>query len=228
MTDCRFTFADSFSGLGGFRIALESFGGHCVFSCDKDRCACLVYKANFGQEPFGDITKIQANDIPVHDVFCAGFPCGPFSLAGKGKGFRDKKDGTLFLEILRIVEYHQPKIVFLENAKNLNSHNGGQTIKIIVYILERAGYTIFYKVLNASNYGVPTSRNRTFIIGFRKDLVVSEHNCSFPEPTNRLVSLKDYIEPFFSGKESEPKYEIQKRNFAHRMVSDSQSGRALQ
>src|SRR5882724_5015051 len=106
------------SGLGGFRLPAESFGGRSVFSCEKAQDARLVYKANFGQEQHGDITEIREDDVPAHDVLCAGFPCGPFSLAGKRKGFRDKDEGHVFFEINRIVEYRKPKVLFLENVKN--------------------------------------------------------------------------------------------------------------
>ena len=123
------TFIDLFCGIGGFRLALESLGAKCVFSCDKDRQARKTYEANFGEEPEGDITTIAADSIPDFNILCGGFPCQPFSIAGKQRGFKDTR-GTLFFEIVRIVKAKQPEVVFLENVPNLARHDNGNTLSI--------------------------------------------------------------------------------------------------
>lgn len=188
----NFTFIDLFAGIGGFRVALESFGGKCVFSSDWDKHAQIVYKTNFKEKPIGDITKIEARDIPFHNVICAGFPCQAFSVSGKQKGFEDTR-GTLFFDIVRIAEYHKPEILFLENVKNLTKHNKGETLKIILRTLNEIGYDVFYEVLNASYYGVPQSRKRVYFVGLRKDLRIKDFE--FPKPGFKPVMLKNYLQP---------------------------------
>lgn len=198
----EFTFIDLFAGIGGFRIALEKYGGKCLSSSDWDKHAQLTYEKNFGEAPAGDITKIDANEIPKHDVLCAGFPCQAFSISGKQKGFEDTR-GTLFFDIARIVKFRKPKIVFLENVKNFERHDGGRTLKVIVKTLKGLGYDVYHKVLNASDYGVPQSRERIFIIGFKKTLKVKAFK--FPEPTYKPVKLSDYLEPNSKAKNQEIK-----------------------
>ncbi len=185
------TFIDLFAGIGGFRIALESLGLNCVFSSEWDKYAQKTYYENFGEMPAGDITKIKETEIPPHDVLCAGFPCQAFSISGKQMGFDDTR-GTLFFEIARIVKHHKPKILFLENVKNFGRHNGGKTLKTVLRILDELEYYVFYKTLNASHYGVPTSRERIYFVCFRKDLGVPKF--SFPEPTFEKIYLKDILE----------------------------------
>ena len=189
--DPKFTFIDLFAGIGGFRIAMQEVGGKCVFSSEWDHHARLTYEANFGEVPFGDITKIDEKDIPDHDVLCAGFPCQAFSVSGKQKGFDDTR-GTLFFDILRIVRHKKPKILFLENVKNLEAHDGGKTLEIILSSLENEDYFVNFKVLNSGDYGLPQNRERIYIVAFRKD------SCSnkflFPEPGNNPVSLIDFLE----------------------------------
>ena len=127
-----FKFIDLFSGIGGVRLGMESVGGTCVFSSEWDKYAQITYEANYGEKPQGDITTINEADIPNFDMLCAGFPCQPFSIAGKKEGFDDKKGrGNLFFEILRIIKYHKPPIIFLENVKNLKTHDKGQTFHFI-------------------------------------------------------------------------------------------------
>ena len=138
----NFTFIDLFAGIGGFRIALESFGGKCVFSSDWDKYSQMVYEANFGDRPIGDITKIDAKDIPPHNVLCAGFPCQAFSISGKQEGFKDTR-GTIFFDIARIAKYHKPEILFLENVKNLTKHDDGKTLKVVFNALDEVGYRVF-------------------------------------------------------------------------------------
>jgi|SRR3989344_1858419 len=187
-----FTFIDLFAGIGGFRIALESFGGKCVFSSDWDKISQLVYEVNFGEKPIGDIVKIKEKDIPEHTILCAGFPCQAFSISGKRLGFDDTR-GTLFFDVARIAKYHKPSVLFLENVKNFEKHDNGRTLEVVYKTLRDIGYDVFHKVLNASHYGVPQSRKRIFIIGFRKDLGVENFN--FPIPSYQAVKLKDVLEP---------------------------------
>ncbi|MEG1049798.1 MAG: DNA cytosine methyltransferase [Oscillospiraceae bacterium] len=163
------TFIDLFAGLGGFRLALESLGARCVYSNEWDKFAQQVYAKNFGECPDGDITQINENDIPDHDILCAGFPCQAFSISGRQKGFEDSR-GTLFFDVARIVRCKQPKIVFMENVKNFASHDNGQTLQAVKTTMEQLGYTFFQKVLNAVDYGVPQKRERIYIVCFRKDL----------------------------------------------------------
>lgn len=187
----KFTFIDLFAGIGGFRIALESCGGKCVFSSDLDKYSQIVYEENFGEKPAGDIMKIKAKDIPSHNVLCAGFPCQAFSISGKQKGFEDTR-GTLFFDITRIAKYHKPEILFLENVKNFVKHDSGKTLKVVLNVLDDIGYKVFFKVLNASHYGVPQSRERIYFVGFRKDLGIENFN--FPKPTFEKIRLKDVLQ----------------------------------
>ncbi|MGL5964586.1 MAG: DNA cytosine methyltransferase [Fusobacteriaceae bacterium] len=183
-------FIDLFCGIGGFRIALQYFGFQCVFSSEIDKYAQQTYSENFGEVPYGDITKIKNEEIPPHDIICAGFPCQPFSVSGLQKGFEDSR-GTLFFEIARIASYHKPKILFLENVSNLKKHADGETIKHMISILENIGYSVFYEVLNASDFGVPQSRKRLYFVAFRKDLNITDFN--FPAPSYEDVVLEDIL-----------------------------------
>ncbi len=181
----KFTFIDLFAGIGGFRIALQNLGGKCVYSSEFDAKAQKTYFANFGEMPFGDITKPSTkNYIPKEfDVLCGGFPCQAFSLAGKRLGFADETRGTLFFEIEDILKKHKPKAFFLENVKGLAIHDKGRTLKTILKHLDDAGYDVVPpKILNAMDYGVPQHRERIYIIGFRKDLNISIESFHYPEP----------------------------------------------
>ena len=184
-------FIDLFAGIGGFRIALEKNGAKCVFTSEWDKPAQMTYKENFGDMPHGDITKINEADIPKHDILCAGFPCQAFSISGKQKGFKDAR-GTLFFDIARIAKHHRPKVLFLENVKNLVIHYHGNTLKIILRILDEIGYNAYYQVLMASHYGVPQARERIYIVAFRKDLGVNYFY--FPKPTYKKIYVKDVLE----------------------------------
>lgn len=163
------TFIDLFCGLGGFRVALEKLQpqSKCVFSCDFDADSQKSYEANFGEKPFGDITRIHESEIPNHDILLAGFPCQAFSICGDQKGFEDTR-GTLFFDIARILKANQPKVFVLENVKQLVSHNQGKTLERIIKTLENLGYQVHYKILNALNFGLPQKRERVFIVGFRE------------------------------------------------------------
>ena len=185
-----FTFIDLFCGIGGFRLAMENVGGVCVFSSDKSKRARETYLANFHEIPSGDITKIAAENIPSFDVLCGGFPCQPFSMAGRKRGFEDKR-GQMFFEIVRIVKHHRPKVLFLENVAHLIKHDSGRTFQVITETLDSLGYDVHYKVLKASDYGVAQIRRRVYIVCFRKDLNVE---FSFPEPTFEDIAVEDFLE----------------------------------
>ena len=159
----KVTFIDLFSGIGGIRQGFEKNGFECVFSSEINNECKKTYEANYGEMPYGDISKIEAKDIPDHDVLCAGFPCQPFSISGKQKGFSDTR-GTLFFEISRIAESKKPKVIFLENVKHLKNHNHGNTLATIISELERIGYDVAWKVLNASDFGVAQNRERIIIV----------------------------------------------------------------
>lgn len=182
----KFTFIDLFAGIGGFRIALQNLGGKCVYSSEFDVKAQQSYLANYGEMPFGDITKETTKCyIPKDfDILCGGFPCQAFSLAGHRLGFKDETRGTLFFEIEAILRKHQPKAFFLENVKGLAIHDKGRTLKTILEHLDDAGYDVVPpQILNAMDYGVPQHRERIYIIGFRKDLGVNVSDFHYPEPT---------------------------------------------
>lgn len=159
-----FRFIDLFCGIGGIRIGMESKGFKCVFSSDIDAECQKTYEENFGEKPFGDIKLIDEKLIPDHEVLCAGFPCQPFSISGKQKGFEDTR-GTLFFEICRILREKKPQVVFLENVKHLIHHNHGKTLETIVLKLEELGYSISWRVLNGADFGVAQNRERIIIIG---------------------------------------------------------------
>ena len=182
----KFTFIDLFAGIGGFRIAFQNLGGKCVYSSEFDAKAQESYLANYGEMPFGDITKESTKSyIPKDfDVLCGGFPCQAFSLAGRRLGFNDETRGTLFFEIEDILRKHQPKAFFLENVKGLAIHDKGRTLKTILEHLDDAGYDVVPpQILNAMDYGVPQHRERIYIIGFRKDLGINITDFHYPEPT---------------------------------------------
>ena len=168
-----FTFIDLFAGIGGTRLGMEAAGGTCVFTSEKDKSAQKTYKANFGDHPIaGDITEINAKDIPDHDVLVAGFPCQPFSIAGVSKkrslgrptGFEDETQGTLFFDVARIIKEKRPKAFLLENVRNLQSHDKGRTFETILRTLrEELGYDVTFRVIGAEPW-VPQKRHRIFIV----------------------------------------------------------------
>lgn len=181
----KFTFIDLFAGIGGFRIAFQNLGGKCVYSSEFDAKAQESYLANYGEMPFGDITKESTKKyIPQDfDILCGGFPCQAFSLAGRRLGFNDETRGTLFFEIEAILRRHRPKAFFLENVKGLAIHDKGRTLKTILEHLDDAGYDVVPpQILNAMDYGVPQHRERIYIIGFRKDLQINIDDFHYPEP----------------------------------------------
>ncbi len=187
----KYKFIDLFAGIGGFHLALESFGAECVFASEIDKYSVETYIENHGLIPQGDITKINESFIPKHDILCAGFPCQSFSISGKQKGFEDSR-GTLFFDIARIANYHKPKVLFLENVKNLERHDNGKTLETIISILEGMNYQVFSKVLNTSNFGLPQNRERIYIVAFSDELYVNEFN--FPKLSNNQSCLEDILE----------------------------------
>ena len=164
----EFTFIDLFSGIGGFRIPMQELGGKCVFSSEFNFNARRAYELNFGEVPFGDITQLNLDLVPAHDMLCAGFPCQPFSISGKMRGFEDTR-GTLIHHVFEIIEKYQPKVVLLENVKHLIYHDKKRTLAVIVRHLEELGYIVSKKLLNASDFGVPQNRERIIIIGHKRE-----------------------------------------------------------
>lgn len=185
-----FTFVDLFAGLGGFRIALESLGAKCVYSNEWDVPVQKVYAENFGEIPEGDITQVDENTIPDHDILCAGFPCQAFSISGKQRGFEDSR-GTLFFDVARIVKAKKPKIVFMENVKNFTTHDAGKTLEVVKATMEELGYTFHQKVLNAVDYGVPQKRERIYMVCFRNDL--NSKSFHYPKPFELTHHVEDYL-----------------------------------
>ena len=191
------SFIDLFCGIGGFHLALSSYGAKCVFASDINLAASNVYYENFRIRPKGDIKCIKSKDIPKHDILCAGFPCQPFSISGNQNGFSDE-NGKLFFEVYRIARYHKPRLIILENVKNLLSHNNGNTINIIEQRLNSIGYDIYKEVLCATDFSVPQARKRVYIIAFRNDLNV--HNFHFPSSKGKLKVVDDILEDIVDQK----------------------------
>lgn len=191
----KFKFIDLFAGIGGFRIAMQNLGGKCVFTSEWDEQAKKTYEANFGEVPFGDITKEETKKfIPDgFDVLCAGFPCQAFSIAGRRGGFEDTR-GTLFFDVAEIIRRKKPKAIYLENVKGLFNHDKGKTLKTILNVLRNdLGYFVpDPKILNAKDFGVPQNRERIFIVGFRDDLGIDSFE--YPKPTNQNATFEDLKE----------------------------------
>ena len=193
----KFKFIDLFAGVGGFRIALQNHGGKCVYTSEWNKEAQKTYRVNFGEIPFGDITKESVKKyIPNNfDILCAGFPCQAFSIAGYRKGFSDTR-GTLFFDLEQIIEKHNPKVVFLENVKNLVSHDKGKTFKIIIEILEKKlGYKVFYNILNSMTHAnIPQNRERIFIVAFDPNQVKNYKSFKFPDEIKLTKTIHDILD----------------------------------
>lgn len=187
----KFTFIDLFAGIGGFHQALSLLGGKCVFASEIDDAAIATYKTNFNMDVQYDITKLRVEDIPPHDVLSAGFPCQPFSKAGDQLGFLDKTKGTLFFEIERILRYHKPKYILLENVRNLVSHNGGDTWNTIKTILTDIGYIIPSEpiIISPHQLGIPQLRERVVIPGIYKSEDITNLNISVPKVDKNKLSI---------------------------------------
>jgi len=188
MESTEVTFIDLFAGIGGCRIAFERTGCRCVWSSDWDADAQKVYEGNFGERPFGDITKIPSSDIPDHDILVAGFPCPSFSIIGDRKGLKDH-NGSLFFQIERILKDKKPRAFLLENVRDLKNHNRGKTLKIILDRLNEIPYYVYWKVLNALDFGLPQKRERIMIVGFRDN-----YKFEFPEGPRNRKDLKGILE----------------------------------
>ena len=184
----KFSTIDLFAGIGGIRLGFEEFGCENVFSSEWDKSAQMMYEANFGEKPFGDINDIEPKDIPNHDILLAGFPCQPFSIAGKGLGFDDTR-GTLFFNIEAIIREKQPQAFLLENVKRLTTHDSGNTFRVITNNLEKLGYTIYHKVFNSLDFGIPQKRERIYIVGFKENI-----HFSFPKPLGYYRPLSEFLE----------------------------------
>lgn len=190
MNPKNFSFIDLFSGIGGIRLGFEAVGGECVFSSEWDKHAQATYEANYGEKPLGDITEIQANEIPDHDILTAGFPCQPFSIIGNGLGFADTR-GTLFFEIARILKAKRPHAFLLENARRLTSHDKGRTFRVIKDRLEKLNYYVHWRILNTLDFGLPQKRERVYIVGFLRNYLFD-----FPsKPVDDInLSLSDILD----------------------------------
>ena len=195
VADPEFKFIDLFAGIGGIRIPFQELGGKCVFTSEWDKFSQKTYKANFGEEPAGDITKIEASNIPDFDILLGGFPCQPFSQAGLHKGFEDTR-GTLFFEIERIIQEKRPKAFLLENVKQLKGHDGGRTFRVIMDHLHALNYHAEVKVLKAADFGVPQIRERIYIVGFDKEFydIPDDYSFAFPEPKGIQTRVGDILQ----------------------------------
>lgn len=198
MAKKKFTFIDLFSGIGGFHVGLHKLGGRCLLASDIFEKANDTYKNNLGVEPVGDISNVSSDDIPFHDVLCAGFPCQPFSNVGQKGGLSDPR-GELIYEVIRILRDKQPKAFILENVKGLLTMQGGETFKIILKLLEDSGYKVYTDILEAKDYGLPQIRKRLFFVGVREEL---NKEFSFPKP----IPLKYTLSHVFDGKKVEREY----------------------
>lgn len=237
----EFKFIDLFAGIGGFRIAMQNLGGKCVFTSEWDEQAKKTYEANFGEVPFGDITKKDTKKyIPDgFDVLCAGFPCQAFSIAGKRGGFEDTR-GTLFFEVAEIIKNKNPKALFLENVKGLVNHDKGKTLSTILNVL-RNDLDYFVpepRIMNAKDFGVPQNRERIYIVGFRKDLGIKDFE--YPNPVNKTVSFGDikekntvsvkyylsdtYLNTLINHKR---RHESKGNGFGYNIISDDQISNAV-
>lgn len=215
-----FKFIDLFAGIGGFHYALSNAGGECVWASEWDSKAAYTYEDNHKLKPEGDITKIQAERVPEHDLLAAGFPCQAFSISGKQEGFKDPR-GTLFFDIIRIVKHHNPKVVFLENVRNFASHDEGETLKTVQQTLEEAGYNFYGKLLNASDFGVPQNRQRYIMIAIRKDLD-PENSFLFPEPPHTSICVEEILQ----SSEETSKYVISREDITYnesKFLTDKQN-----
>jgi DNA (cytosine-5)-methyltransferase 1 len=215
----KFTFIDLFAGMGGFRLAMQAQGGKCVFSSEWNAYSQKTYFSNFGDMPFGDITKeVTKSYIPKKfDILCAGFPCQPFSIAGVSKkkslgretGFKDKTQGTLFFDVADIISRHRPKAFFLENVKNLTSHDKGNTFRVIYDTLKELRYSVHYLVMDGQTY-VPQHRERIMIVGFDEDVYRGKETFTFPEQQEATRSVKEILDPNI-----DPKYTLSDKLWAY-------------
>ena len=240
-SETKFKFIDLFAGIGGFRLALQNLGGKCVYTSEWDKEAKRTYKANFGETPFGDITKDETKSyIPDgFEILCAGFPCQAFSIAGKRGGFDDTR-GTLFFDVAEIIKRKQPKVIFLENVKGLRNHDKGKTLATILNVL-REDLRYFVpepEIINAKDFGVPQNRERIFIVGFHLSLGIDEFN--YPKPLNKKVTFSDVKEEkvpltkyylstqYLSTLENhKARHESKGNGFGYQIIKDSEIANAV-
>lgn len=187
-----FDFIDLFAGIGGFHYALQSIDGKCKFASEWDVIPASSYEINHGIKPHGDITKVDASDIPPHDLIAGGFPCQAFSISGKQNGFADPR-GTLFFDVMRLADYHKPKVLFLENVRNFAQHDGGKTLLTVKNTMETRGYHFYGQLFSASDFGVPQARERFIMVGLREDIDPGR-SYRFPTPPKTLVCINDILE----------------------------------
>lgn len=214
MLEKGFKFIDLFCGIGGFHQAMESLGGECVFASDIDRYCQQTYFDNYGIMPVGDITKVDENTIPEHDILCAGFPCQAFSISGKQLGFKDSR-GTLFFDVARIVKAKRPRVVFLENVKNFATHDNGKTLAVVRATMNELGYSFHASVLNAVDYGIPQKRERIYMVCFRND--ISDEYFSFPKP----FKLEKHVEDFLLDDEQTKDLVVNRTDIVYNNVIDN-------
>lgn len=221
-----FTFIDLFAGIGGTRLGFERAGGKCVFSSEWDKDAQKTYAANFGEVPAGDITKIDAKDIPNFDVLVGGFPCQPFSMIGKREGFKHATQGTLFYDIIRIIETKKPKAFLLENVKGLTHHDKGNTFKVINEALDTLGYYVYSQILDAADFSLPQVRKRIYIVGFRKDLFSEKPVFKHPQGGPNEVFINQFLEEGITDRsisEHLQKGYMSKKDDGHPQIVDKNS-----
>lgn len=234
-----FTFIDLFAGIGGMRLALQNLGGACMFSSEWDLQAQATYRHNFGEIPFGDITKIDSDFIPKHDVLVAGFPCQAFSIAGRKGGFEDTR-GTLFFDVARIILDKEPEAFLLENVKGLKGHDKGETLKTILRTLrDDLGYFVpDPQIMNAKDFGVPQNRERIFIVGFRSKAAFERFSYPTPLKTKpviadikerNVVSVKYYLsKQYLSTLKAHRQRHAEKGNgFGYEVLSDEAIANAI-
>ena len=219
------TYIDLFCGIGGFHLAAESLGMKCVFACDIDEEARRAYEHNFEITPFGDITSITAKNIPDHDLLCAGFPCQPFSIIGSRKGFDDPRGG-MFKEILRVIRVKRPKAILLENVRQLATMQKGQVLGSIKSEIEKQGYYVDSKILNALNFGVPQKRERVFILATRKDIGEFDWPSEKIEmrPLSKILEKKPDEKHFVSGRIKRARKAAHKSEFKPSIWHENKSG----
>lgn len=223
-TASPFKFIDLFAGIGGLRRGFDAIGGECVFTCEMNKFSQETYRTNFGEEHeiAGDITLVDATDIPAHDLLLAGFPCQPFSLAGVSKknslgrahGFADETQGTLFFDVVRILRHHKPRAFLLENVKNLLSHDKGNTMRVILHALDELGYEVDFRVIDARSW-VPQHRERIFIAGFRRDhkTTFSFNDVIIPDGPN--PTLASILHPENGSEAADERYTVGKKAKVH-------------
>lgn len=234
-----FQFIDLFAGIGGMRMAFQNLGGKCVFSSEWDLYAQKTYYANYGEVPFGDITEIDENSIPEHDVLVAGFPCQAFSIAGRRGGFEDTR-GTLFFDVARIIRAKRPRAIFLENVKGLVNHDRGKTLEVILNTLRNdLGYYVPEpQIINAVDFGVPQNRERIFIVGFSSETGINEFTYPAPNPTNlrfidireeNPVSVKYYLSTQYlqTLREHKARHEEKGNGFGYSVIPDDEIANAI-